>query len=165
MNEINFSILTQILSGSCESLHTSPQVVFTSFPKSIDIKVEELYFVNDQSESSIPAMWPQHSSLVGGGSVLVTSSHHPGTFLGSLHWPVALLNTFFRPQLASRGPPEPGHWIKLCQLILSFTRIFSAVDSSAWKSSIRRFVITEKALLGPSPGWKRLLPLSHLRHY
>ena len=26
--------------------------------------------------------------------------------------------------------------------------------------SIRRFVITEKA-----PGWKQLLPLSHLRHY
>ena len=43
----------------------------------------------------------------------------------------------------------------------------STVDSSAWKSSIRRFVITEKAPtpLGPSPGWKRLLPLSHLRHY
>ena len=37
---------------------------------------------------------------------------------------------------------------------------------SASKSSIRRFVITEwrRPLLGPSPG-KRLLPLSHLRHY
>ena len=34
------------------------------------------------------------------------------------------------------------------------------VVTSASKSSIRRFVI-----LGPSPGWKRLLPLSHLRHY
>ena len=33
------------------------------------------------------------------------STHHPGTFLGSLHCRVALLNTFFRPQFASLGPP------------------------------------------------------------
>ena len=46
------------------------------------------------------------------------------------------------------------------------TRPGGCTSSSAWKNSIRRFVITEKRpLLGPSPGWKQLLPLSHLRPY
>ena len=46
---------------------------------------------------------------------------------------------------------------------------YDDIPTSAWKSSIRMFVSKEKAptrgLLGPSPGWKGLLPLSHLRHY
>ena len=36
-------------------------------------------------------------------------TNHPSTSLGSPHWPVSLLKTFFLGHVASRGPPARMH--------------------------------------------------------
>ena len=58
------------------------------------------------------------------------------------------------------GPPQSGspHVTPLEGCITVSCLVLEKVPS---KGSITR----RSPLLGPSPGWKRLLPLSHLRHY
>ena len=60
-------------------------------------------------------------------------------------------------------------WLCEVHRWVSFTTLTCTQNTSASKSSIRRWSegssSRRRPLLGPSPGWKRLLPLSHLRHY
>ena len=63
-----------------------------------------------------------------------------------------------------------------CSLMSDFSHLLLVLNSSVniiiygWKEVLEK-VPSEgsqsrrRPLLGPSPGWKRLLPLSHLRHY
>ena len=57
--------------------------------------------------------------------------------------------------------PLYQRWIDISIKITQHTNMTSAANRSIGEVVQSR----RRPLLGPSPGWKRLLPLSHLRHY
>ena len=75
---------------------------------------------------------------------------------------------FARPS-ARRVVISPLEDIHCEQVIAHFSRSHRAPATRAWNEGCRRLREVSQSqrrpLLGPSPGWKRLLVLSHLRHY
>ena len=79
----------------------------------------------------------------------------------------ALLVTYPRWERSSTTAGPGQNWLlcKCCMQIFAIITLqqkqshYCAADDPSVSQSLRR------PLLGPSPGWKRLLPISHLRHY
>ena len=98
--------------------------------------------------------------------------------LTTLHWP----KPYFRSKISTRvfslvsSGENDGLSSGLCTGSVWDKRIIIAIPETFtwWKgvtsSAVNRLIgevvqSRRRPLLGPSPGWKRLLPLSHLRHY